>query len=201
MFSLPEYAKVKDHYCISYFGNSDEYLVQLRLLKPILESQFSGINIKFGCKDEKTHLLKEETLKVSDLKVRKREFAQIKTLTYNGETHPVEDLLVESGISTFAIPVHKKEEFTNKMVIVTQGSYPTSSLIKKEIQILKVLGNKSGYEVELNTNWENAGWVVGVESVPIFEAAAVGIRTSLIPKGVGTRLYQKMFPDGEIINF
>jgi hypothetical protein len=34
----------------------------------------------------------------------------------------------------------------------------------------------------------------------LFEAAGKGIRTTLFPKGLGTRLYKTMFPNGEVWN-
>ncbi len=40
MISFIEYAKISDNYCICYFGYADEYLVQLRMLQPILEREF-----------------------------------------------------------------------------------------------------------------------------------------------------------------
>jgi len=202
MFELPQYAKVKDNYCICYFGSSDEYLVILRTLKDVIQKRFEGMNLSFGCKDEKVHLLGEQSdiIKVSEIKLKRRQFAQIKHLEYNNETHPIEDLLVESGITNFAIPMPLIKEHSQKMMITTIGSYPTVPLKQHNIEMLKKMGMKAGYFVEVDTNWQDAGWVAGVESVALFEAAAAGTKTSLIPTGVGKRLYQRMFPNGEIIN-
>ena len=44
-----------------------------------------------------------------------------------------------------------------------------------------------------------AGVVVGVESPGLFLAAAKGLETHLVPTGVGTRLYKKLCPQGNII--
>jgi len=200
MFTLPDYAKIKDNYCISYYGHSDEYLVQLRLLKNIIQDRFHGLNIYFGCKDDKIHLLENESvMKSTEIKAKRRNFAQIKNIEFNGETHPIEDLLVESGILNFEIPISEQFEHSNKMMITTQGNYPTAPLTKKQIDTLKRIGSKAGYSVEIDTDWRDAGWVAGVESVELFEAAGSGIKTTLVDTGIGKRLYKFMFPQGEII--
>lgn len=201
MIGLDQYSKIKDNYCICYFGYSDEYLVQMRLLRPVFESNFPGLNIYFGCKDDKSHFLgnQKDILKVSDLKMRKREFAHVKELRYNGETHPLEDLLVQSGVTTFVVETSRPDVVTAKMTILTSGNYPTVPLVKSQIERLSQMGRKSGFYVEVDSDWSDSGWVVGVESVGLFEAAAKGIRTGLVPTGVGTRLYHHMFPNGEVI--
>lgn len=94
--SFEQYAKVKDKYCICYFGYNDEYLRQLRLVKPLLEGALPGVEIHLGCKDDKTHLLAGcDPLKISEIKVRRKEYAYIRELKFNGVSHPVRDLLEE----------------------------------------------------------------------------------------------------------
>jgi hypothetical protein len=59
-----------------------------------------------------------------------------------------------------------------------------------------------GYDVQVNPERslvDQAGWVIGVEAAPLFEAAARGIKTSLVPTGLGATIYQRMFPRGEIL--
>ena len=201
MFTLPDYAKVKDNYCICYFGHSDEYLIQLKLLRDVIQQRYSGLNLYFGCKDDKTHLLGNQldVMKSSEIKMKKRRFAQIKYIEFGGETHPIEDLLVESSIKNFAVPTPQRIEHSRKMVITTQSNYPTIPLTTTQIDKLKTIGRKSGYFVEVNTDWRDAGWVAGVENVSLFEAAAAGMKTTLVTTGVGERLYRIMFPNGETI--
>jgi len=58
-----------------------------------------------------------------------------------------------------------------------------------------------GFEVWINPKFEaieQAGWVVSVEQAALYEAAARGIKTTLVPTGIGQKLYQTMFPKGEI---
>jgi hypothetical protein len=70
-------------------------------------------------------------------------------------------------------------------------------LEKEQLRILKNMAINEGYEIELDSNIKNASLVVGVESVQLFEAAAKGIRTILVPTGVGENLYKTMFPGAE----
>ena len=98
MIGFEQYAKVKDKYCICYFGYNDEYLTQLALVKPVIEASLPGIEIYLGCKDDKTHLL-ENPLKLSEIKIRRKDYAYVRELKFNGRTHPVKDLLRECGAS------------------------------------------------------------------------------------------------------
>ena len=199
MIKFSQYAKVKNNYCLCYFGHSDEYLVQLRLLKPFLERKFPGLNLCFGCKDDKSHLLHgcEPILKVSEIKVHRHQFAHIRELKFSS-THPVEDLLVESGVTNFALRDSVMPKTTDLCVIVKDGAYPTKPLERDVIKHLKSHISGQGYRPEIGTNIENASWVVGVESVALFEAAARGTRTTLVPTGVGARLYKHLFPKFEV---
>jgi hypothetical protein len=199
MIKFSQYAKIKNNYCLCYFGHSDEYLVQLRLLKPVLESHFADLNLCFGCKDDKSHLLHgcEPILKVSEIKMKRHNFAHIRELRFNS-THPIEDLLVESGVTNFAIRNSVIPKTTNLCVIVKDGAYPTKPIERDLLKRLKSWVSSQGYHLEVGHDITNASWVVGVESVPLFEAAAKGIRTTLVPTGVGTRLYKHMFPKFEV---
>lgn len=201
MIEFSKYAKIKDHYCICYFGYSDEYLVQLRLLKPVIERHLPGLKLFLGCKDEKWPILGEfeAILRVSELKSRRVEFAHIWELKFDGEVHPVEKLLSEAGITHCSVRHDLNPEHTQKAVIVTQGSYPTKPLEMRQIELLKRKLQEEGFFVEVDTDYKDAGVVAGVESVPLFEAAASGVRTILVPTGVGTRLYKLMFPNGEVL--
>ncbi len=202
MIEFSKYAKIKDNYCVCYFGPSNEYLFQLKLLKPIIEKQFSGLKLFFGCRDEKTSLFEDQNfvLKVTELKERRHDFAHIHELRFNSIIHPVEEFLNDSEILNWDIGVTEKQDCGNKCVIITQGNYPTRNLEIREIDILKRQAKELGYETVINENINGAGLVVGVESYAIFDAASRGIKTKLIPSGFGTRLYQKMFLNGQVMH-
>lgn len=198
MMGFEDYAKVKDNYCICYFGYSDEYLVQLRLIKPLLEKRFPGLNICFGCKDDKKHLLKgcEPILEVSKIKVSKKGFAHIREVRCNNQTHPIEDLLDECGIKNSVIVKKNQPRLTSKCVIITKGNYPTRDLETREIQTLKIVAREDGFDIDVDGDIADASLVMGVESIGLFEAAARGVATQLVPTGLGTRLYKLLFPNG-----
>ena len=201
MIKFADYAKIANNYCVCYFGNSDEYLVQLRLLKPLLEKQFPDMMLYIGCRDDKTHLLKDcpHVLKLTELKIRKNDFAHISEIRYNGTTHPIEDFLIGAKITNFAIPVPKPEK-TERCVIITAGSFPTKPLEKTKIDQLKKIAHSKRMICELDANVDNAGLVMGVESVGLCESAAQGIETILIPTGTGVRLYKSLFLNLQLMN-
>ncbi len=114
------------------------------------------------------------------------------------ENHPIEDLLVESGITNFVIRDSVLPRTLDLCVIVKDGAYPTKPIERNDLEHLKSWAAHQGYRVEVGKDITDAGWVVGVESVALFEAAAKGIRTTLVPNGIGTRLYKMMFPKSEV---
>lgn len=199
MPSFTNYSKVANYYCINYFGQSDEYLVMLRLLKPVLEREFPDLVIYLGCKDDRLHLLEncKHTLKLSELKIRRDDFAQMAELRCNGNTHPIEDFVARSAITNFAITPPTIDK-TTRCVIVTKGSHPTKPLEQFKIDKLKRMA-AAEMSVEFDSDIKGAGLVMGVESVALCEAAARGIETVLVPTGVGTRLYSKMFPKMRVL--
>lgn len=201
MISFIDYAKIANNYCVCYFGQSDEYLVLLRLLKPMLEREFPELTICIGCKDDRAHLLGDckDVLKLTELKIRKNDFAYISELKCNGSTHPIEDFLIGAKIQNFSIETPITDT-TMKCVICTRAVFPTKPLEKHKIDHLKRIARARGMPYELDTDIEGAGLVMGVESVGLCEAAARGIETVLVPSGVGLRLYKNLFPNLEIID-
>lgn len=202
MIKFTDYAKIANNYCVCYFGQSDEYLIQLKNLKPILEKEFVNLTIYIGCKDDKIHVFngQDHILKLSELKIRKNDFAHISELKFDGLNHPVEQFVLSSGIKNYSVP-NQKTIKTTKCVIVTKGSHPTKPLEESKIDKIKKFVTAQGMLYEINTNVCNAGMVIGVESFGVCEAASIGIETYLIPTGVGTNLYKKMFPNIKVINF
>jgi len=201
MISFTEYSKIANNYCICYFGISDEYLLQLKNLKPILEREFPDLVIYIGCKDDKIEFLKEcnHVLKISELKIRKNDFAHISELRCNGSTHPIEDFIISAGLTNFGLQPETPEK-TTKCVIITKGSHPTKPLEKDKIEKLKRIATSKGMYCECDTDVNNSGLVMGVESVGLWQAASAGVETHLIPTGAGTRLYKLMLPKINILH-
>lgn len=148
MIPLHEYVKIKDNYCLCYYGESDEYLVLLRLLKPIIENHLPKLKLHISCKDEKAYLL-DNAVKLSEGSLGKFKFAHAKEIKYSGEGHPIEELIAEIGIN--AISVTEIAEVTNNnCVIVTKGNHPTKSLNSRQISAIKQKCIERNYETEID---------------------------------------------------
>jgi hypothetical protein len=100
-FSLYKYKEVKDRYCIAYYGDQEAFVRQLLLVRPLIEESFPGIEIHIACADSVFHLLQNEpnTTSRSQWLNNRRNYAYTREIAYNCVTNPVEDLLIESGIS------------------------------------------------------------------------------------------------------
>lgn len=201
MVDFPQYARIKDSFCVCYFGHSDEYLVQLRLLRPTIERHFPGIRLHIGCRDDRAHLLEgsQNVVLQSMLRINRSLYGHVRELKYNGISHPVEDFLDEAGMTDIFLPRKMLPIDTRRCVLVTKGNHPVKPLESHVIGRLKKMAEMDGYSVELDAGIEGAALVVGVESVQIFEAAAREIPTKLYPSGVGTRLYKRMFQSADVM--
>ena len=166
-----------------------------------MERKFIGLDIFLSCKDVCYRYLQDcpKVIKLSEIKKRKTEFAHIKELTFDGKSHAVYQFLEESGLVKYPIEVEELTEHSDLCVIATHGSYPTKPLIKKQIEMLKKHAQNKGYTVEIDGQIDNAGLVAGVESTKLYEAASQGIKTILVPTGLGERLYESMFPNNEVL--
>ena len=177
---FPKYTKVKNNYCICYFGNCNEYLIQLKYLRSIIEKELPGIKIYIGFKDGLYNLLDGESNIVPDTVIRtnKKKYAYIRELKCNMVDHPVWDLLQESNIPISIPDVHLPNK-TVKCIVAAKGVFPTKSLNDAQISKIKSIYQAKGYVVEVNGDINGTGCVVGVESVLLFKAALLCIETSV----------------------
>jgi hypothetical protein len=119
----------------------------------------------------------------------------------NEPPHPIYRLLKESGIE---MPVFSAVATKSSRLccIFSQGVLPTRSLSNVEVERCKELAMRGGYDVWIDPSPQSiqeAGWVIGVECDALFSAASQGIKTSLVSTGIGQMVYQKMFPNGQIV--
>ena len=200
MIGLNQYVKIRNHYGLCYLGPSDEYILQLLAIRPYLEKTTNGILITLICKDDCWPLLQntERVIKISEMKKYQGNFGYVREIRSNNIDHPVEVVMTECGLEYCPIAKPKATR-TRKCVIITKGTHPTKPLIAKQIDILKNRAISQGFEVELNTDTADSGLVMGVESVGLFQAANQGIETVLVPTGIGTRLYKKLYPNNAIL--
>ena len=156
-----------------------------------------------GCRDESVNVLstKDKILPISELRIKKNQFAHIKELKYEEGCHPIEQILHSCDIEDFTITPEPIQNSTTKAVIVTHNTYPTDPMKDKHIEIARRIAESKGFEVEIGEEWENAGLVIGVESVPFLRAGIAGIPIILADTGIGRNLYQNMFPYMEILPF
>jgi hypothetical protein len=198
---LPDYTKIKDNCCISYLGYASEYMVQLNCLLPYLEAALPGLNIYLCCRDDIYHWFDNpKTFPLSEFEEKKNMFAHVKQLKSDMQSHPIINLLEESNIQYGSVAVSPTNNLSTKCVICPETTLPAHAMNDVQMDKAKRLANIEGYYTEINTDVMDAGWVIGVENGPIFLAASKGIRTTLIPTGMGTKLYKTMFPNAEIFS-
>lgn len=96
MIPLPLYAKIKDRYCIGYFGKSEDTLLDLKKARPVIEKELPGIQVYICCDDEKADLLSGEdrVFLKSELQDKIKEIAYFREML----EETVIDLLEESKI-------------------------------------------------------------------------------------------------------
>ncbi len=94
---LTHYVKVKNNYCIGYFGSDENVILKLIKSRPIIEKELQGIRIYIACNEEMSELLIGEVRVVYD-----SELDDLRNkVAYFRELEPdetVEDLLNESNI-------------------------------------------------------------------------------------------------------
>ncbi len=201
MIPFPKYAKIKDNYCVAYLGQNNEYLLLLDYFVPKLESLHPGIHIYLCCRDECLSILTHsKSFPISLLKQKKEELVHVKEIVYDGTGHPIEIFLTESGLKNVRVSV-TSPPITTRAVVLTKGNFPTTSLNDEEIEWLALKAKDQGFTPEFDVPVDSAGYVLGVECYEMFRAGFAGIKTALIPNGVGTEFYKKMFFGVEILEF
>ena len=198
---LPDYDKIKDNYCISYFGNNKEHLIQLKLLRPMMEKTFPGVNVYLSCRNEHLYLLEGEPRIISktELNDKKHLFGYVRELLCDLESHPIEEFMAESEIPYEPISYPKTKPSGN-CVLLTNGIIPVNCLTADQIQsAINYIRNK-GCNYEINGSIENADWVMGVENEDLYLAASKGKHAVLIPTGLGENIFKNMFTNIEVIN-
>lgn len=86
---LTHYIKIKNNFCIGYFGNNPQIITKLKEIRVAVEKQLSEIKIYIACNDEFTG---ERMINYSELGKKLKEFAGYREINDDG----IEDLLKES---------------------------------------------------------------------------------------------------------
>lgn len=90
------YVKVKNKYCIQYYGVEELFLQQLIKLKSLIKTKYPDVDVYISCKDEFYEKYKNDTISKSQTNT--NEYAYIRNLTYNNVDNPVVALAIESNI-------------------------------------------------------------------------------------------------------
>lgn len=217
-FAFPQYVKIKDNYCCCYLGNTAEYIVQLKLLRPHIEKQLPGLHVYIACKDNFYYLIEDEprTVRSSEMKDLKHLFAYVRNISFV-KAHPILSFIQESQLE---IPVIATPTITKGTALICpEGILPTQSLTLKNVEMLKQKVKSLGYDpivigsdihatllIDLRPYGKekleyikSAAMVIGVENEYLFLAGGMGKDTTLIPTGLGAELYKKMFPENKIL--
>ncbi|RTK96608.1 MAG: hypothetical protein EKK64_03220 [Neisseriaceae bacterium] len=198
--SLPFYAKIKDRCCLCYFGYSKEYLVQLNLLLESIETELKGIVVHIACNSDAIHLFdkKERILTKEQFESQKETFAFIKEINCDTINHPIEKLMDESKIPYLKIKTNQ-EKF-KECVVLTNGHFPTKNLNEEQIKKIQSYLSNRGIHVEIDKPTEKFNWIVSVENEELFSSVNKNKKITLIPSGVGTNLFKKMFESPDILD-
>lgn len=145
------------------------------------------------------YLLKDEprTLNKTKLLSDKYQFAYIREISYKDGEHPVEKLFTESDIKIS--PITRNSGKYGVATLITNGNHPTRSLSHKQINAASQYIASKGCLYEINKDFNNFEWAIGVESDQLYEAAAAGKKVTLISTGNGDNLFANMFPNAEIL--
>jgi hypothetical protein len=97
---FPRYKKIKDRYCIGYYGYDKSIVSKLIKARPIIENQLPGIIIYLSFQNEMYDSLSEEKniIYVTDLSKHSGELACFREI-HDNIVNPVEKLLEESNIT------------------------------------------------------------------------------------------------------
>ena len=110
--------------------------------------------------------------------------------------HPVERLLDDSDIRV----VFANDKPSGKTCcILSEGHFPTISLTELQIAAIKMKFVTKGYDVYVNTCWDQCGLLIGVENKLFYEGVFNGKAGILINTGVGANFFKKIFPNCGIL--
>lgn len=199
---LPRYRSVKDKYCVCYFGPCDEYITLLHGLKGQAESQLPGLRIYVGSREHLCH--GEYSVGETAVHQMVREpwgtqFGHIKEIRCDMKSHPVKQFFDDSKIKI--VPTGHKPDNENRLVKLCDiGNSPTRSLTENETAKLIQKYQDQGYVVKKECDWKSAGLIVGVESVPLWEAVLAGKTVHLCNTGLGTDFFRVICPWGLVIS-
>jgi hypothetical protein len=203
--ALNFYAKVIDNLCIAYYGLPPEYLVQLDYLRQVIKKIYPDLSMSILARKE-LHYIVEGIEELDTLD--KSRYAYIKEIRIDPNEHPILNFIKESNLNFEHIQPKNQD---NKFCLVCPNAiHPSKEMTQVQLEKCYHLAKDRGYcpivlgvDIEVDAEGkidavEQAGCVIGAENEYVFLAAVRGIKSVLVPTGLGTELYKTMFPDGEV---
>jgi hypothetical protein len=218
--AFTHYAKVRNKYCYAYYGLVPEYVTQLRMLRPLLSRQFPDLTVFISCLDDFMYLMgdEENTITFTEMKENKARFAHIHEIgTSINPPHAIWQVIKDT-VPDIKLDIQLREQHARRCFVCPDGALPTKSY--QQVERLKAYAAGRGFTVKVVGSevhpghcqvdfrpvgaeklalLEKTDWVIGVENEFLFEAIRRGIKTTLVPTGIGTELYKKLCPSGEIL--
>lgn len=197
--AFPSYSKIRNRYCVAYYGPCAEFVLQLLYLRPAIEKELPGLELYISCSDNCRNFISDNTkiIFASEINDRKKEVAYLRELRCDLKTHPVWQWIQESQLTLkFLEPPEQKGIITKTCVICKNFILPTKPIP----DINRLITWITGQGFAISEDISQADWVVGTENEQLFAAAMRGIKTTLVPTGLGTDLYRNLFPSGELFS-
>lgn len=197
---LPDYCKIRNKYCIAYYGNNKEFVVQLLLLKPFMEKEFPEVEIYFSFKDNNNYLLCDASriIEKDNLKENRHMYGAIRELLCDMKSNPVYNFMKESDIPCG--PIKTSYNLNNKTcVIITQGILPTKCMTKNQIDFCVNYAKIQGFDTIINGDINQGDWIISVENEKLYLAANICKKITMISNEISENLIKEMFPYVEIL--
>jgi hypothetical protein len=194
---FPLYSKIRNRYCVAYYGPCAEYILQLIYVRSAIEKELPGLELYISCRDDYARFFpnKNKLIMGSEMDSRKKEVAYIRELRCNSEVHPIWQWVQESQLKLEFLKFPPKINITTKTCFISPHAIlPTKPI--SDMGRLKKWISEQGFSI--SDDISKADWVVGTENEQLFLAAMRGVKTTLVPTGLGTQLYKKLFPEGEL---
>jgi hypothetical protein len=191
---LKQFVASRNKYCFAYFGQSNDYILLLKTLRPFMESAFKGTQIYIACSDESYYLLQDEPRVVKKSSFNKGDYCYVDNFNCDFNSHPVERIMSESKLE---IPVIRRspKDHGNTVYLYTKGILPTKSLSDKQTESIVRIYKSNGKVCLVDQKHDGKSQICSVESEIFVTCALAGIDCTLVETGTGKNLLKRMFPD------
>lgn len=173
-------------------------MVQLKLIRPIIEKIYTGIEIYLVCKDDAFYLLENEPRTLKKSEYVKERYGYTRELFCDMHNHPVEQLIKESNVPKLLLRT-EQQKGGKTCCIYPYGAAPTKSLTAEQLEKVKAHIVSKNMHPVINGDLDSAAWVVGVENEYTALAPTKGIKTTLVSTGIGENLYKSLYYGLEVL--